>query len=246
MFSFLRCWQIGRILRRPVPANTVNWLNRYVRPYRFMTQEQQQRLQQITSVMLTRLHWEGCQGLRLTDEMRTCVAGNAAVMLLDAGDYYFDSVTAILLFPGVIRRNDPDHRPAVVGEAWSNGGVVLTWPEARRCGQLDDGHNVVIHEFAHHLDGRDGEMGGDIPFVDPQDQRDWNEVAGGEYQQLVSDIQHQRPTFLDAYAATNRAEFFAVCSEVFFELPDEFEHFHPQLFEMLRRFYRIDPRPWYT
>ncbi len=245
MLSIFRSWQIGRLLRQPMPANRVSWLQRYVRPYQAMPPDQQRRLQQITAVMLARLHWEGCEGLPLNDEMQTCVAGNAALMLLGAGDYYFDSVTAILLFPGIIRRDDPDHRTPTVGEAWPNGGVVLSWPEARRCGQFEDGHNVVIHEFAHHLDGRDGEMGGDIPFVSEQDQREWNAIARDEFQQLVAAVDRREPTFLDPYGATSRAEFFAVCSEAYFELPGEFEHFHPGLFDLLRRFYRVDPRPWF-
>lgn len=245
MFSCFRSWKIGRILRRPVSANTRRWLRRYVRPYLAMPPPEQRRLEQITTVMLERLHWEGCDGLAIDDQMRTCVAGNAAMMLLGSNDYYFDSVSAILLFPGIIRRDDPDSIGPTLGEAWPNGGVVLAWPEASRCGQLTDGRNVVVHEFAHHLDGRDGEMGGDLPFVSDQDQRDWNRVAAAEYQRLVAQVSRRRATFLDPYGATNRAEFFAVCSEVFFELPRDLQHYHPQLFELLRRFYAVDPRRWY-
>jgi Mlc titration factor MtfA (ptsG expression regulator) len=45
------------------------------------------------------------------------------------------------------------------GEAWQNGQVVLSWQDVLSdCRNPDDGRNLFIHEFAHCLDGLDGEM----------------------------------------------------------------------------------------
>jgi hypothetical protein len=53
-----------------------------------------------------------------------------------------------------------------------------------------------------------------------------------------------QPTFLDPYAATAPAEFFAVVTEAFFEKPRELELQHAALYEQLRRYYRVDPARW--
>jgi Mlc titration factor MtfA (ptsG expression regulator) len=49
---------------------------------------------------------------------------------------------------------------------------------------------------------------------------------------------------IGAYAATDPAEFFAVCSELFFERAAELAALHPLLFRELRTYYRINPLSW--
>jgi Mlc titration factor MtfA (ptsG expression regulator) len=244
MLSLFRRWHIHRILSQPLGCDRKQWLKDHVVAYHKMAPALQLRLEQIVAVMLARCHWEGCEDLVLRDEMRTRIAGHAAVMLLGAQDYYFDSVSAILVFPGIIRRSDSSGRSLTVGEAWQNGGVVLSWPEVQRIGTDLTKHNVVVHEFAHHLDGRDGEMGGSIPFSSNADQARWTHVATLEYARLVEDVRHHRGTVFDPYGATNEAEFFAVASEAFFEQPNRMEKHHQDLFELMMKFYQIDPRLW--
>jgi len=244
MLPIFRRWHIHRITNQPLGRDQVKWLSTHVAAYRKLDATMQRRLEQIVAVMLARCHWEGCEGLELSDEMRTRIAGHAAVMLLGANDYYFDSVAVILVFPGIIRRRDQSRHSPTVGEAWSNGGVVLSWPEVDRIGTDGSPHNVVIHEFAHHLDGRDGEMGGSIPFTSTADQAEWSRVAAMEYEQLLKDISNRRATVLDPYGATNEAEFFAVASEAFFEQPNRMCHNHQELFDLMTKFYQSDPRSW--
>lgn len=244
MLSLFRRWTLRRLLRRPLEKSQLAVLHQHVAVYRQLPAELQRRHERIVSVMTARCHWEGCEGLVVTDTMRTRIAGHAAVMLLGAEDYYFDSVTAILIFPRDIHRVGQGHESPSVGEAWANGGVVLAWPEVLSISGNRDGHNVVIHEFAHHLDGLDGEMGGSIPFNNGEDQTRWERVAGEQFAQLVEDVRRGRPTLLDPYGATNEAEFFAVCSECFFEQPQRMSQAHPELFDLLRRFYQCDPLSW--
>jgi Mlc titration factor MtfA (ptsG expression regulator) len=244
MFSLFRRWHIRRLLNQPLSADRIQWLKVHLAAHQKLDDLLRRRLEQIVAVMLARCHWEGCEGLVLSDEMRTRIAGHAAVMLLGSKDYYFDSVSVILVFPDIIRRRDQSRRSPTVGEAWSNGGVVLSWPEVERIGIDANEHNVVIHEFSHHLDGRDGEMGGSIPFSSSVDQAEWARVAAMEYEQLLADIRHRRATVFDPYGATNEAEFFAVASEAFFEQPNRTRYHHQELFDLLTKFYQIDPRVW--
>jgi Mlc titration factor MtfA (ptsG expression regulator) len=46
---------------------------------------------------------------------------------------------------------------------------------------------------------------------------------------------------IDPYASESPAEFFAVLSEYFFELPDVLSAEYPAVYAQMRRFYRQDP-----
>jgi Mlc titration factor MtfA (ptsG expression regulator) len=109
---------------------------------------------------------------------------------------------------------------------------------------LADGNNLVLHEFSHHLDGLDGGMDGTPPLGSRQEYRSWERVTDAEYRRLVHMADRGRPTLLDSYGAESKAEFFAVATECFFEQSRELARRHPALYEVLRRFYRLDPAEW--
>ena len=154
------------------------------------------------------------------------------------------------MYPQVFSRHqDSGHTAGGIehrsGEAWQGGPIVLSWQDVIRGGRdEDDGRNVTIHEFAHALDGLDGEMGGNIAFDSDDDATQWKRIVDSEYAQLVDAADQHQQTLLDHYGATNQAEFFAVATETFFERPAELELEHTQLFSLLQKYYRIDPIPW--
>jgi Mlc titration factor MtfA (ptsG expression regulator) len=126
-------------------------------------------------------------------------------------------------------------------EAWKRGPVVLAWEQVRLGGQKHrDGHNVVLHEFAHQLDFLDGQADGTPPLQDAELTCRWQEVFQAEYDRLVRDSQLGRATLLNNYGATDPSEFFAVATECFFEQPRELLRGHPSLYEVLRDYYRQD------
>jgi len=48
-------------------------------------------------------------------------------------------------------------RKSLAGESWDFGKIVLSWQDSLHGAELpNDGHNVVIHEFAHQLDQENG------------------------------------------------------------------------------------------
>lgn len=242
MWSFFRRRRRKRLMAEPLADARRRALKSHVPHYRRADAATRSALEDRVKVMLAERSWEGCDGLSVTDEMRVAIAGHAAVMLLGTRDYFFDSVASILIFPDVIERYHEGVVSHAVGEAWEEGHVVLTWPEIQLASEGDDGRNVVIHEFAHHLDGLDGEMGGSIQFPSREDQRRWDELAGEEFEALVRDVDAGRRTLLDPYGATDEAEFFAVASEAFFETPEPLARRHPELYELLVKFYGLDPR----
>ncbi|MDQ2798981.1 MAG: zinc-dependent peptidase, partial [Armatimonadota bacterium] len=72
----------------------------------------------------------------------------------------------------------------------------------------------------------------------------WARVMSAEYQALVTATEAGLPTLLDPYGATNAAEFFAVATEVFFELPHRMQQEHSELYAVLRDYYRQDTVAW--
>jgi Mlc titration factor MtfA (ptsG expression regulator) len=131
------------------------------------------------------------------------------------------------------------------GESWSQGQVILSWPDVVEGAALpDDGRNVVIHEFAHQLDQQSGAANG-APWLPGRRRRErWAQVLGAEFAALQRRVAHGEDGLLDAYGAKDPAEFFAVASETFFEQPQQMAAQHAALFGEFSRYYRLQPLSW--
>jgi Mlc titration factor MtfA (ptsG expression regulator) len=242
------------LMRRPFPPEWQEILDRNVPYVACLPGAQQEELRGLIQVFLDEKRFEGAAGLGITDEIRVSIAAQACVLLLGRKTDFYPGLFSIIVYPHVYLA--PERHPfgggavleevqARLGESWSRGAVVLSWDDvARGAFDIHDGHNVVFHEFAHQLDSQKGFADG-VPRLPARSMYiAWARVLGREYRTLVADIRYRRPTFLDAYGATNPAEFFAVVTEFFFERPAELERHHPELYEQLRLFYQQDPVRW--
>ena len=130
----------------------------------------------------------------------------------------------------------------VLGVAWYRGPVILSWDDIVNRGNDPGGvGNLVIHEFAHQLDMQGGPADGTPPLPNPKLQKKWRTIMKAEFERLVEESTEGRATLLDQYGTVNEGEFFAVASECFFEQPVELKRLHPELYGILRRYYRQDP-----
>ena len=251
MFSWFKNRRRRKLLAEPFPGEWHDFLSDNVYHYKQLSDDQQAKLRDNTRIIAAEKSWEGCEGLDVTEEMKITIAAQASLLLLghDPG-YYFDGVHSVLIFPDVITRSGRQQSGLIVderehemlGEAWQGGPIVLSWPDVLDGGRnAGDGRNLVLHEFAHHLDGLDGEMGGAPPMPNRADQQRWYRVTEREFQRLVDAAEQRKATLLDSYGASNKAEFFAVSTECFFERPRDMRKRHPDLYEILHDFYRQDP-----
>jgi Mlc titration factor MtfA (ptsG expression regulator) len=195
--------------------------------------------------------WEGCAGLELTEEMRVMIAAQACLLVLAQPGEPYPDLRNILVYPGTFRPRrfswtpsaDAGHEedPAL-GESWKQGVVILAWDSAE-AGARDpaDGRNVVLHEFAHQLDGAKGELDGTPRLPQAMALASWTTMLEKDFDKLVVEVETGEPGVLDPYGATNRAEFFAVATETFFERPAELKAERPSLYVALRQFYGQDP-----
>ena len=239
------------LLAQPFPTAWAGYLSANVALYRTLTAHEQTRLGDITRVLVAEKGWEGCGGLTLTEEILVTIAAQAALLVLGFEDEYYPNVETILVYPQgflvTVRRPGvggviAEQMVPYAGEAAQRGPIVISWADARHGGRtLGDGHNVVLHEFAHKLDMRDGAADGAPYLRDAAQIETWSRVMSAEYQGLVEATSAGEPTLLDAYGATNAAEFFAVATECFFELPRRMQGEHPELYGVLSGYYRQDP-----
>ncbi len=240
-----------RIRAQPFPSSWLDIIKRNVPIYQDLPGADQEELQGHVQVFLGEKYFEGCGGLVLTDEIKVSIAAYACLLLLHRETDYYPRVLTILVYPHayVAKSVEPigggvvlESESARLGEAWKDGVVVLSWDDVRRDHSgLHEGHNVVVHEFAHQLDWQDGLADGAPILDDGGQQATWARVLGDEYERLRRDAELGRPHLLDEYGATNPAEFFAVATECFFEQPVQLRRRHRRLYEELKAYYRQDP-----
>jgi len=205
-------------------------------------------------VLLAEKHFEGCGGLEMTDEIKVTIAAQASILLLNRKPRYYPGLVSILVYPSTFLSDNiqylGDHayieeQAAHLGESWRSGVLVLAWDTVKRGAMdLSDGQNVVFHEFAHQLDQEDGAADGAPVLERSSLYATWARILRKEYERLQSTVRSGLETVMDEYGATNPAEFFAVATETFFEKPHEMKGRHPELYEVLKGYYKLDPVEW--
>src|SRR5580704_14246175 len=251
MFGWLKRRRREAVRRGAFPAAWRAIIEKNVPYVASLSLEDRQELLGHVQVFLAEKRFEGCGGLSITDEVRVTIAAQACVLLLHRQTDYYPRLVSILVYPSAYLvpggRGTRDGKPADtpqarLGESWARDVVVLAWDSVLSgASDIHDGHNVVLHEFAHQLDQEDG-SGDGAPILPRRSMYvAWARVLGHDFDQLVRETQHHHRTLIDRYGATNPAEFFAVVTETFFEKPRQLKAKHPELYLQLQQFYRQDP-----
>jgi Mlc titration factor MtfA (ptsG expression regulator) len=255
MFEWWHQRLIDKVLQQPFADAHRAVLERNVKHYGWLDADSQQQLRDLVQVFIADKTWEGCGGLELTDEMKVTIAAQACLLVLALPHRLYKDVDSILVYPSTVLR--PARQAgiftrsssaiasgpiALLGEAHARGPVVLAWDRVLRDGkQQRDGHNVVYHEFAHKLDMLDSHADGTPPLATHEEIARWQQICERVYLDLRVRAERGKSTFIDEYGATNEAEFFAVVTEHFFEQPRALRREEPELYDVLRAFYRQDP-----
>ena len=210
-----------------------------------------QRLRDLSTLFLADKEFAGMQGLEVDDGMAVAIAAQACLPILRLGLSQYDAFKGIVVHPDVVvaRREVMDEDGVVhhydeelSGEAMEGGPVMLSWRDVADAGDSAAwGYNVVIHEFAHVLDMRDGAPDG-VPLLPDRAARErWLDVLEPQWQDFCARVDDGEDTLIDPYGAEAIDEFFAVASEVFFVNASALRAEHPQLYELLAGYYRQDP-----
>lgn len=239
---------------QPFPKEWRQILRRNLPFFYKIPSDLQLQLKNKMQIFLAEKDFVGRKGQAITDEVKVTIAAQACMLLLNRATDFYPFLKTIVVYPAafITRHNSYDasgiqsEEPRVLlGESWNRGQVILSWTDSANGGaDFEDGHNLVIHEFAHQLDGESGVTNGAPPLSAEQDYEQWAKIMSHEFRELQRKASTGEQTLLDKYGATNPAEFFAVATEIFFEKPRELKQLHSELYQEFQQYYGINPAEW--
>ena len=255
--QFMLEWLFGRrkqLLKKGIQEEEYQRLDRSLWQGGFLSNDRREQLIRWSRVFIAEKTWEGCNGVKVTEEMQWHVATAAGMMVLAYPDWYFDKTATILIHPKAYKaRVEPRISSLTIGtelagefyrsgETIYRGPVVLNWQDIQLAGQdANEGHHLVIHEFAHQLDMINGPSADGLPPLPGNiDEVVWLKALKGEYQAAQEMVGQGYRILMDDYGLTQESEFFAVASELYFQRPRELAEYHPKVYELLRQFYVTD------
>lgn len=242
-----------KLLAMPFPEQWKQIVQKNVPLYNRLPDLLKEQLHGLVHVFIAEKNYEACGGLEMTDEIRVTIAAQACMLLLNRKTTHFKKLRTILVYPhtyvarivssdGMITTNGHSVR---LGESWQNGPVVLAWNSVTGgTSNVTDARNVVLHEFAHQLDQEDGAADGAPALGHRSRYVTWARVLSREYEALQRKKRTGTRAVMSKYGATNPAEFFAVATETFFEKPKQMKKKHPELYDELKNYYKLNPLEW--
>jgi hypothetical protein len=242
-----RNWRRNRILERgALPDREWEALMQRVPAVARYDARTRGRLRELVTLFLHEKSIEPARGMELSEPIRRVIALQACLPILGLGLEWYDGWRSVIVYPGDFRVHDTwtDEDGVVheleevrAGEAWPEGPVVLAWSE-----DDPEATEIVIHEFAHKLDMRNGAANGMPPLHGDMAVADWTAAFTRAFDDFCARVERGDRLPFDEYAATDPAEFFAVASEVFLLEPDRVRDAYPRVYTQLCAFYRQHPR----
>jgi MtfA peptidase len=261
LLSPFRAIRRSRILeRRPIDDELWGWALREHKIFRWLSEADRERLRELATIFLAEKLFDPVDGAPIDDKLKLSIASQACLPLLGLDIDWYSDWSTIMVTPREydVKKRDVDEAGVVheyddefSGEAFDLGPVALSRVDIESSG-WGDGYNVVIHEMAHKLDGRDGTFDGCPPLHREMDYGAWREAFSEAYESLRSSLERpagwrakasraKRGARIDPYAAESPDEFFAVACEYFFEKPALLNSEYPAVYAQLVLFFRRDP-----
>ncbi|MEM6380030.1 MAG: M90 family metallopeptidase [Bacteroidota bacterium] len=234
-------------LARPFPENWRKLLEAQVVFYQKLNAKERIRFEKAIQDFLYDTSVTGV-GTEVDDITCVLVAASAVIPIFGFPVWRYRNLQEVLIYPG--RFNGDNYQQqgegrdtlGMVGTGAMSGKMILSKPALiNGFAKNSDGHNTGIHEFVHLLDGSDGDFDGIPHILDQKYILPWLGLMHREMKRIQQGKSKLRP-----YGATNKAEFFAVASEFFFERPDELRLHYPKLYELLKKIFQQDLRAQFS
>ena len=216
------------------------------------------RLRELAEQFLGAKEFHGAGGLVIDDTIAVAVAAQAVLPVLHLGLQWYDDFVTVVVHPDEVmaRRTVTDddgvvhdYDEVLAGEAMEGGPVMVNWRDVSAAGASSEaGYNVVVHEFAHKIDMRDGAADGCPPMASSAARKAWLTALQAEYEAfrervIVAERFGGEPPWLDDYAATAIDEFFAVACEAYFVNRARFTQEFPALVPLFDGFFIRPVKP---
>lgn len=245
--------QRNKVFSRPLPKHWISLLENNIPLYTRIPDQLTAHLHGCIQLFVHEKQFVGRGGIDIDDNIRLTIAGTACMLLLHGRQKRFPGFKTIIVYPDTYIAKQTSHDGSLesvenshrAGESWVRGPIVLSWGDSMRGSHnAKDGHNVVLHEFAHKLDEQSGAMNGLPVLKDSTHYVEWAQVLNNEFMSLKQRAQRGKNSVLDEYGTVSAPEFFAVATESFFEKSSQMKKKLPDLYKQLSRFYDIDPASW--
>lgn len=251
-----RAWRRRRmkadLLRKPLTARDWQIIEAEVPLTLRLPHDLRAKLEGKVNLFLGQVEFIGCDGLEVDDGMRLAIAAQAALLVVNS-DAWYDHLTTVMIYPGAFKSIRAEMDGYVVteretvrtGESWTRGPVILSWQDSEQGAlNIQDGHNVVLHEFAHQLDDLSGQTDGAPLLSQGQSFAEWARVMTQAYDRHLIALEKRRRTVIDPYGAEGHQEFFAVAVEAFFERSEALRDAEPEVYAQMVALLRVDPATW--
>ncbi len=241
-------WRYKKLKAMPFPKEYETILQ-HIHQYKVLSPAHKEKIHLLILIFIDQKEFVGAK-MSINNEIKVIIAFYACLMRLGFELGEKDHVSTIIVYPEHFIVNNGhtsggiyhDDTSVLEGQS-ANGTVVISWQDIKHDISQQKKENVIIHEFAHELDFEDGFADG-TPVLEGSRYKTWSNVFSKAFDTLKDQSDHgevsERSTLLGSYALTNEAEFFAVCSERFFETPQAFKMYFPNIYQELKLFYRLD------
>ena len=252
MFNYFKNRRRRRAIQESLSEEQSKFIQKNFDFYAKLSLNQQQRLRDLICIFLLEKKFIACGGLKMTDEVKLTIAAFACFLHLGfPHDHLYPYLHSIYVYPHAYRTKVRrlvagnfvlEGEEVRLGESWHKAFVVLAWDQIKMEVQsIHEGHNVVLHEFAHQLDQESGQMNGTPDLEESARFAVWGRVLSPLFLHLRDEVRKHHPTLVDRYGSTNEAEFFAVLTETFFGKPRQLKKTYPEAYRLLQEFYGQDP-----
>lgn len=228
----------------PTQAFNKEWrkiLVKHVAFYNSLNKEEKKKFEYQVQEFLLNCRVTGVETtIDITDEL--FVASSAVIPVFGFDNWKYPNIKEVLVYPTMFNKQFETKGEGrsilgMVGTGYMDGMMVLS-KQALRLGFENerDKKNTAIHEFIHLIDKADGYIDG-VPshLLEKQYTIPWIDLINKKMDEI-----YENNSDINPYGGTNKAEFFSIASEYFFERPKLLERKHPELYELLEKVFNND------
>ena len=240
MFFMRKYHRRKRLLKQSLSLQLKQILQQEVAYYRALPEKDKIRFEKLAHIFLYEKRITGIK-TEVDDTEKALVAASAIIPILYIPDWEYNQLEEILIYPETFDDSfDISSGHPVLGMVVSNTSSVILSKPALIDGfkHATDGFNVGIHEFIHKIDEEDGVIDGMPAYlINSEDATEWRCIMDVEM-----DAIEERKSDINSYALEGPMEFFSVVSEYFFEKPVKMSERHPELYCILKKIFKQDPK----
>jgi MtfA peptidase len=220
------------------PTNYQELLLDYVRFYANLDEEGKKVFEERFKKFLSAVRITGANAE--VEDLDIVLIGAAAIIpVFYIPDWQYINLREVLVYPGNFNFDfeqqgyDRTVSGMVGTGALQNVLIISKWELRQGFINGKSNNNTAIHEFVHLIDKMDGTFDG-VPeiLLERKYIPDWQQLL----QQTMDQIRRGESD-INPYGATSPVECFAVISEYFFENPEQFRYYYPEINELLQRIF---------